>query len=133
MQADLIFDISNKIDKKVDGKLMILDWNRHDFLAYNTCSGGYGNGYLPSGEYKINVCTSLEDVSENAPYKKELIPWFVPLEPMFKTERTGLGIHPDGNVPGSLGCIAITKGDMNCFKAIKILLKKKGSLCLKVV
>lgn len=42
--------------------------------------------------------------------------WFVPLEPQFSTKRGTLergrfGIHPDGEKPGTEGCIGVFGGD----------------------
>jgi hypothetical protein len=34
-----------------------------------------------------------------------------PIKPLFDTNRTGLGIHPDGNVPCTAGCIGATDSD----------------------
>ena len=41
--------------------------------------------------------------------------WFIPLEPQFPIARAGLGLHPDGNVPGTQGCVGITGADANRF------------------
>jgi hypothetical protein len=34
--------------------------------------------------------------------------WFARLTPNFQTGRTGLGIHPDGGVEGTSGCVGAT-------------------------
>lgn len=34
-------------------------------------------------------------------------PWFCPLTPEKPNGRTGIGIHPDGGIPGTEGCIGI--------------------------
>ncbi|WP_027187423.1 L,D-transpeptidase family protein [Desulfovibrio cuneatus] len=34
-------------------------------------------------------------------------PWFCELIPQGSTKRTGIGIHPDGGPPGTLGCIGL--------------------------
>lgn len=45
--------------------------------------------------------------------------FFAPIYPKFKTNRgkSGgrLGIHPDGNKPGTLGCIGITDSNTKSF------------------
>ncbi len=34
-----------------------------------------------------------------------------PITSSFPTNRMGFGIHPDGNVPGTAGCIGATSND----------------------
>ncbi len=34
----------------------------------------------------------------------------IDLRPGFRTSRTAIQIHPDGNVPGTLGCIGLNCG-----------------------
>ena len=38
------------------------------------------------------------------------------LTPLFKTDRTLLRIHPDGNIPGTRGCIGVQCKDARRFK-----------------
>lgn len=56
--------------------------------------------------------------------------WFVPLRPLFYTERGTpekgrFGIHPDGEAPGTNGCIGVFSGDY----AKLLLLLVRGSFC----
>lgn len=55
--------------------------------------------------------------------------WFIPLTPTFSTNRTGFGIHPDGNLPGTKGCIGLQNSDTKLFwdKWIKTPLKSRPS------
>ena len=76
------------------------------------CSGPYGKGPAPRGIYNVRKPIPISDVEENKPYRDaEGNAWFAAMQPMkgFESERQGLGIHPDGNVPGTLGCIGIRK------------------------
>ena len=38
--------------------------------------------------------------------------WFLPLTPRFSTSRHGFGIHPDGNLPGTKGCVGLQGADI---------------------
>jgi len=66
-------------------------------------SGGWGKGAAPKGEYKA---VSYRNESGNA-YSLFNIGFFVHIVPQFETDRTELGIHFDGSVPGTLGCIGL--------------------------
>jgi len=60
------------------------------------------------GLYQIEGPRTLAKVPENDPYTdKSGFGWFARLIPQFETERSGFGIHPDGNVPGTRGCIGL--------------------------
>lgn len=79
-----------------------LSWNR---LSFSAVSGPHGKGALPNGYYHVHrnhVVTNL-----SAPYTIGKTSFFIPLSPLFPTERSGFGIHPDGNTPGTLGCIGL--------------------------
>ncbi len=72
-------------------------------------SGPYGKGALPNGLY---LGDNLRDRSDkkamNCP---DGIGWSLDLEPLFKTDRDLLRIHPDGNVFGTEGCIGVNCSD----------------------
>lgn len=83
-------------------------------------SGGWGNGPLPTGDYIVNSITPPSDISklENKDaYSLWEYGFFALLNPTFKTDRTALGIHPDGGLYknkkgefgyiGTLGCIGL--------------------------
>jgi hypothetical protein len=84
-------------------------------------SGPYGLGALPSGIYTLgrteitSYTTSIGSAFKDGTGKG----FFIPIYPGFTTTRgsTGgrLGIHPDGNVPGTAGCIGITDRDTSSF------------------
>jgi len=84
-------------------------------------SGPFGLGVLPSGVYAVgrnevtdyttSIGAAFQDGTGNG--------FFVPIYPGFSTTRGSiggrLGIHPDGNVPGTAGCIGITEHDASSF------------------
>ncbi len=108
--ADLIFDIKQK---KLTWLLKGLSWN--------AVSGPFGAGALPPGLYDISRREITDYTSKvDVPYRdKTGMGFFVPIYPKFNTNRgkTGgrLGIHPDGNKPGTLGCIGITDANSKGF------------------
>jgi len=86
-----------------EGTLYLLDDKQQIIKELVARSGGYGKGYLETGLYIIDWVT--ERIIDKEPYMQYGVGFFAHLEPQFKTERFDLGIHPDGNIPGSLGCI----------------------------
>jgi hypothetical protein len=74
-------------------------------------SGPWGNGQLPDGLYTIGTAGPVPK-SRGSSYRDATnFSWWCPIVPRFSTKRTGIGIHPDGNVPGTLGCIGIVNGN----------------------
>jgi len=115
--ADLIFDRTKKQ----------LSWPAKN-ITWNAVSGPFGAGRLPIGLYdiarrEITQYTNKADV----PYRdKTGMGFFLPIYPKFNTNRGKvggrLGIHPDGNKPGTLGCIGITDANTKKFyNAIKLV------------
>ena len=89
-------------------------------------SGKFGRGSIPLGIYQVTKPIMIGDQPENKPYKKEGNPWIAKLTPIGKCvddqgPRTGLFLHPDGNVDGSLGCIAVSERDLSLFEMLKYL------------
>ena len=82
-------------------------------------SGPWGKGAAPKGLYYMTACFKWSD--PDPPYTDaEGFCWFASIEPMFPTERSGFGIHPDGNVPGTRGCIGITTPDSKpCYNFLR--------------
>lgn len=79
--------------------------------SWSAVSGPHGNGRLPEGTYTVEVHRRTEQSSSLGKGfidRETGLGWFVPLTPDQNIGRTGLGIHPDGNVPGTLGCVGIT-------------------------
>jgi hypothetical protein len=95
----------------------ILNWP--GFGSWTAVSGGWGEP-LPSGIYtverrKVTGYTKLIGKGFKDETGKG---YFVPLTPHFSTTRTGIGIHPDGNVPGTQGCIGIKNSASTFYNAI---------------
>lgn len=76
-------------------------------------SGPYGKGKLPSGQYLITQPVEIKSKADKyKPYRdKTGFAWWCRIKPSFETDRSGFGIHPDGNIPGTLGCIGIRLDD----------------------
>jgi len=87
-----------------------------DGQSYSAVSGPHGRGALPPGDYEIKVREAVEGSSLASPYCAGGACFFIPIEPMFNAKgRTGFGIHPDGNVSGTNGCIGIIADDAKAF------------------
>ena len=86
---------------------------------YEVVTGGYGKGAIPDGLYDIEVYNAVE--GDKTSMKTGFINpatgrgWFLPLSPKFSTTRHGFGIHPDGNLPGTKGCVGIQDKDIKRF------------------
>ncbi len=65
-------------------------------------SGPWGLGRLPEGVYDANSLRRRNDPAMTCPAG---FGWSLNLDPMFRTARDLLRIHPDGGKPGTLGCI----------------------------
>jgi len=81
-------------------------------FEHEALSGGWGKGHLEPGEYEIQWC----DIRDGKGYTLDNFGWFAYIHPLFGTTRTELGVHPDGNVRGSLGCIVLPFKDLNANK-----------------
>jgi hypothetical protein len=79
-------------------------------VKFNAVSGGFGKGSLPDGNY---LCKNFRTRTEPE-MVRDGIGFSVDLIPLFKTARTELRIHPDGGVPGTLGCIGIVSDVASC-------------------
>ncbi len=81
-------------------------------------SGPWINGTLPPGTYTLPNAPSV--VPPSHPHQASYCDdsgncWWQPISPTFPTDRTGLGIHPDGNVEGTAGCIGLSDNDTSDF------------------
>ena len=91
-------------------------------------SGPWGKGKLPDGLYRIGAAMSLSSAS-NTSYKDAVdFAWWCPITPRFGTPRTGLGIHPDGGISGTLGCVGIVDGNTRALYTL--LLRAEGETLL---
>ena len=79
--------------------------------SYGAVSGPYEKGSAPLGDYAVETKKVVSGPTMDKGYcitdSQGKLCFFIPITPKFQTDRNGLGIHPDGNVPGSLGCIVI--------------------------
>jgi hypothetical protein len=83
---------------------------------YTAVSGPFGDGKLPTGDYEIRVREAVEGATLSSPYCAGGVCFFIPIIPLFNAKgRTGFGIHPDGNVAGTKGCIGISSSDAKDF------------------
>lgn len=116
MSSNLVFDGST------------LRWGGESWTAV---SGPHGNGRLPAGMYTVAVdrrTAQMKDLGPGFIDRETGLGWFVPLVADDNIGRTGLGIHPDGNVPGTLGCIGITRNADSFYRN----LRTAGNLRLRV-
>jgi RHS repeat-associated protein len=96
------------------GRLDYVGDDGHVISSWQARSGPFGNGALPSGNYTLNGGPSVVP-SEHPNQESFCDPthhcWWQPMTPGFDTTRSGLGIHPDGGVPGTSGCIGVQGTD----------------------
>jgi len=84
--------------------------NGEEYYEYPCYSGGWGKGHLQTGEYDLFAMSTprqIKELKNPKPYTKNNFGWFGALEPKFKTERSALGVHPDGNIEFSSGCMVM--------------------------
>ena len=74
--------------------------------TYDAISGGFGS-QTPEGSYKGDNLRKRTKSGMVCPGDADGWGWSLDITPDFKTERNLLRIHPDGNKPGTLGCIGI--------------------------
>jgi hypothetical protein len=123
----LLFDVKDTFANAKLGFLCI------ESNKYSCVSGKYGLGALPKGMYIIDKCYKLKAIKgKTESYTGTDFPWVAKLTPQFKTDRTGLLIHPDGGVEGTRGCIGIKNKDVKAYEQITKLLKSKKELILFV-
>jgi hypothetical protein len=102
----------------------LLKLPRYD-VGWAAVSGPFGHGPLPVGRY---TCTNLR-VRTKLSMVRDGVGFSVDLHPQFSTTRTLLRIHPDGNVPGTEGCIGITRDVRECYETLKRLLPTSAAAC----
>lgn len=87
-------------------------------------SGPWGRGRAPAGLYEMARPT---EIAPHPSYRDGTgFTWWAALSPLFPTERSGFGIHPDGGIAGTKGCIGITDRDTRpCFAYLQDLSEEK--------
>ena len=97
-------------------------------------SGPHGHGPLVAGLYRVERRQIVPMSAAIAPGFRDPstgMGFFVPITAMFRTNRGGLGIHPDGNIPGTRGCIGLTTRTADFYNRI-IRTPVAASLILRV-
>ena len=110
---DIIFTATkNPTRQRVEGKLVFTDSG----ATFRALSGSRTLLPLPNGAYtvmnmkirnKANMALPVK-ASENGGGGMCFPAWSIEVHPLFSSQRTLLRIHPDGNLPGTRGCIGIT-------------------------
>lgn len=100
-----------------DGQYLTwLDDNGFLVDIWDGVSGPWGRGRLPEGIYNVTDIVALPNVPANNAYCDATGScWWAPLQPRFQTNRTSLGIHPDGNLPGTEGCVGVSNSNTSDF------------------
>lgn len=98
-------------------------------IGWPAVSGSRSLRALPMGWYR---CSNFRDRVEY-PMIREGVGFSVDLTPLFSTDRTLLRIHPDGNKPGTAGCIGITRDVRECYEALKRLIPPPHGTCSLLV
>lgn len=100
---------------------------------YNVVTGGFGKGPLPNGIYAVNRPYKMKiEQGKTEAFHRTEFPWVAKLDPLFETNRYGLYIHPDGNLPGTQGCIGILEDDIQCFSELCNLFENNKQITLEV-
>ena len=105
VEIDIVLETYEEL--RADGQLYVWDDGRIHY-QFPICSGGYGKGWLEIGSYSIRGLISPEKIAKlpgATAYQTDGYGWAAPLSPLFDSHRTGIWLHMDGNVPGSLGCV----------------------------
>ena len=114
------FGLDTLIYDRALHSLLRLDDNGVTRDSWSAVSGPWGNGYLPPGHYTLNQAPSR--VPSSHPHQSSYCDamsncWWQPILANFDTtrdggiHRDGLGLHPDGFLPGTSGCVGVTTDD----------------------
>jgi len=95
-------------------------------------SGPWGKGRLPNGNYNGE---NLRRRNDNKAMTCDGKGWSLDLNPAFVTDRTLLRIHPDGNVPGTEGCIGPSCGadQQKVYDSLKDYFSRPGFTTIPVI
>ena len=101
-------------DVSVSFQIQFDNGGSHLIKSYTGVAGGFGNGAPENGAYTVN---NYQDRSASGWYNKGMnrdgVGFSYNLNPQFKTSRSLLRIHPDGNNEGTLGCIGLSGDSQN--------------------
>lgn len=134
---DLVFTATkNSSRERVEGTLYVKATGK----KYNAYSGSRSLLPLPNGGYiaknirvrdKANMALPVL-AKENDGGGMSFPAWSVDIDPLFSSRRSLLRIHPDGNLPGTMGCIGILNSAHECYEDIKNAIGELGDLTLLV-
>lgn len=127
LKENAIVGTTNNITKQgqpsamKQGTLKLVDKQGQTLGTYQFRNGGGGRGFIPGGTYTVTGREPLAP-SDRRPmtigrvgYKYRVLTNngspSIP-DPRYQEPRSGILIHPDGNVPGTMGCVGIV-GDEN--------------------
>ena len=86
-----------------------------DGKSYSFISGPWSKGVLPNGKYTVMKYRVVATATSKGFKSASGSGWFIPLKAPANVKRSGFGIHPDGNVEGTQGCIGIVGADADSF------------------
>lgn len=122
-KEDIVYEIETT--ETVDGKLKYtgkLTWDDMHLASKGSISGPLGNGATEKGRYRAFRKRLVFPIRDPEMTDSKGLAWFQCIQPMFKSTRTGIGIHPDGRYPGTHGCIGLedsdTRGWLRAFQEI---------------
>jgi hypothetical protein len=99
----------------------LFDLYDHEGKKWLARSGPWGKGPAPPGLYTMGKAYDWAEPHPSFTDQHGLC-WWAPLTPLFETERSGFGIHPDGGVEGTKGCIGISTPDTSsCYHYLRRL------------
>lgn len=136
-KPNLIFDGKRLLlIEMIGGSKSVMELSALSGIKNN--KGAYSYDPLPNGEYYVNHPYRRSDVKgmirEKVGYSMDIIPKFTSIKGV-QMKRTELRIHPDGNNPGSAGCIAlgVDKDALNTFYVkMQQYIKQFGQVDLSV-
>jgi hypothetical protein len=116
-------------DKRADGYLIIPS---RAFVC-EACSGSTSLAPLPPGRYigsNFRLRTDPKMTLDGVGFSVDLSDIW---DPATRRARSALRIHPDGNLPGTEGCIGIRSKVAECQTALQALLPKPGTTISVIV
>jgi hypothetical protein len=124
-----------EVDKASNTTHLYLSGWDYPIESWPTVSGPHNQGALPDGIYIFKKYPETVYPDPKRPKwhlsfcDKNGNCWWQPITPLFDTDRTGLGFHPDGNVPGTEGCIGATDSDTRSMR--EALKNHRGVIIVK--
>jgi len=135
----LVYDATQIPGKAgTSGTLTWYDIVNGDYIAcdsWSALSGSRNAGPIPSGAWELSDFRFRGEDEAQGGYYAHGIGFTVDITPDPQYGRGALRIHPDGNVPGTLGCIGLTGNgaDLNQFAGqVKCYLSEYGTMRLFV-